>query len=187
MMCMMRMAISMADRLAEDVRREAGARGLSVRAFIARIVDDALKRPEPTHAKPFRLITVGGNGPPPGVDLDRPRRVAMLDTKRTCRDRWRQVLNEADRIPNKHLLTLQEGATERQFEEMTNGGIHLVVPAPPHKKFLEAVRPHLSSVRDFIALRASTIRSGHDVGSATLPSVIWLPPRSTRVAVVPHG
>ena len=73
MMRMMRLTISMADRLAEDVRREAGARGLSVSAFIARIVDDALKPPEPTHAKPFRLITVGGGGPRPGVTLDRPR------------------------------------------------------------------------------------------------------------------
>ena len=68
-----RLTISMDDRLAEDVRREAGARGLSVSAFIARIVDDALTRPEPTQVKPFRLITVGGNGPLPGVDLDRPR------------------------------------------------------------------------------------------------------------------
>ena len=63
----------MEDRLAEEVRREAGARGLSVSAFIARVVDDALKRRQPAPRKPFRLITVGGDGPRPGVDLDRPR------------------------------------------------------------------------------------------------------------------
>lgn len=88
-----------------------------------------------------------------------PDRLAMLATKTTCRDRWRQVLNEADRIPTKHLLTLQEGVTERQFEEMTKGGIQLVVPAPLHKKFLAPIRPHLCSVSDFIALRASTTES----------------------------
>ena len=79
MMCVMRLTISMDDRLADEVRREAMARGLSVSAFIARILDDALKRPEPTQAKPFRLITVGGEGPRPGVDLDRPRELESRD------------------------------------------------------------------------------------------------------------
>lgn len=81
-------------------------------------------------------------------------RLAMLATKTTCRDRWRQVLNEAERISTKHLLTLQEGITERQFAEMTKSGIRLVVPAPLHRKFLAPIRPHLSTVRDFIASRA---------------------------------
>ena len=79
-----------------------------------------------------------------------PDRLAMLATKTTCRDRWRQVLNEADRIPTKHLLTLQEGVTERQFEEMTKGGIKLVVPAPLHKHFLAPIRPHLLNVGQFL-------------------------------------
>ena len=79
MMCMMRLTISMEDRLAEDVRREATARGLSVSAFIARIVDYALKCPGPALVKPFRLITVGGGGPRPGVDLDRPRELESRD------------------------------------------------------------------------------------------------------------
>ncbi|MYF15837.1 MAG: CopG family transcriptional regulator [Acidobacteria bacterium] len=46
--CVRRMTISLEDPLAEEVRREAGARGLSVSVFIAQIVDEALKRPEPT-------------------------------------------------------------------------------------------------------------------------------------------
>ena len=72
----MRTTISLEDRLATQVRREAAARGVSVSAFIARTLDDALKRRtqgEPT--KPFRLITVGGDGPHPGIDLDRPRTI----------------------------------------------------------------------------------------------------------------
>lgn len=79
MICVMRMTISLEDPLAEEVRREAGACGLSVSVFIARIVDEALKRPEPTQAKPFRLITVGGEGSLPGVDLDRPRELGTRD------------------------------------------------------------------------------------------------------------
>ena len=79
MICTMRMTISLEDRLAEDVRREVVARGLSASAFIARTLDDALKCPAPTHVKPFRLITVGGEGPRPGIDPDRPRELETRD------------------------------------------------------------------------------------------------------------
>lgn len=85
MICIMRTTISMEDRLAEGVRREAAARGLSVSAFIAKTLDDALKRPEPTQARPFRLITVGGEGPRPGVDLDRPRELESRDDEERYR------------------------------------------------------------------------------------------------------
>ena len=69
----MRTTISLDDRLAKQVRREAEARGLSMSAFIARTLDDALKRREMTEPPPFRLITVDGVRPRPGVNLDRPR------------------------------------------------------------------------------------------------------------------
>lgn len=52
----------------------------------------------------------------------------MLAVKTTCKDRWRQVINDADRIQKKHLFTLQEGVSEGQFAEMTGAGINLVVP-----------------------------------------------------------
>lgn len=84
-MCIMRTTISMEDRLAEEVRREAAARGMSVSAFIARVVDDALKRPEPTDVRPFRLITVGGHGPRPGVDLDHPRELESREDEERYR------------------------------------------------------------------------------------------------------
>ena len=48
------------------------ARGESLSAFIARSLRDALTREEtPPESPPFRLVTVGGDGPVPGVDLDR--------------------------------------------------------------------------------------------------------------------
>ena len=50
-------------------------------------------------------------------------RLRMLAAKTTCKDRWRQILNEADRIQTKHLLTLQEGVSENQFQEMTEAGV----------------------------------------------------------------
>jgi hypothetical protein len=77
-------------------------------------------------------------------------KLRMLAVKTTCRDRWRQVVNEADRIELKHLLTLQEGVSENQFQEMVDSGVRLVVPAPLFRSFPEKVRPHLQSLESFI-------------------------------------
>ncbi len=77
-------------------------------------------------------------------------RLRMLAVKTTCRDRWRQILNEADRIPAKHLLTLQEGVSETQFGEMSRAGVQLVVPAGLTEKFPKSIQPHLQSLESFI-------------------------------------
>lgn len=74
----------------------------------------------------------------------------MLAVKTTCKDRWRQILNEADRIDSKHLLTLQEGVSETQFGEMTTAGVQLVVPTGLMEKFPKSVQPHLQSLESFI-------------------------------------
>src|SRR4030095_273751 len=63
----------------------------------------------------------------------------MLGVKTTCKDRWRQILNEANRISEKHLLTLQEGVSESQFAEMRAANVRLVVPAPLVTAFPEKV------------------------------------------------
>ena len=78
-------------------------------------------------------------------------RLRMLAVKTSCRDRWRQVINEADRVPEKHLLTLQEGVSEAQFREMCQAGVKLVVPAENMRAFPAAIRPHLQSLETFIA------------------------------------
>lgn len=52
----------------------------------------------------------------------------FLGAKTTCKDRWRQVLNEANRIPNKHLFTLQQGISPQQLDEMKSENVTLVVP-----------------------------------------------------------
>lgn len=78
-------------------------------------------------------------------------RLRMLAVKTTCRDRWRQILNEADRIPTKHLLTVQEGVSDSQFREMKESGVQLVVPSRLWTHYPAAVRPELVSLRDFIA------------------------------------
>ena len=74
----------------------------------------------------------------------------MLAVKTTCKDRWRQILNEAGRITTKHLLTLQEGVSVNQFQEMLDSGVRLVVPAGLHGKYPEEIRLSLMTLKEFI-------------------------------------
>ncbi len=76
--------------------------------------------------------------------------LTMLAVKTTCKDRWRQILNEASRIPRKHLLTLQEGVSEGQYAEMLEAQVVLVVPSPLHDKYPRSVRSQLLTVQDFV-------------------------------------
>lgn len=69
----MRTTISLDDQLAKQVRRAAEARGISVSAFIAKTLDDALKRREPTEPPPFQLVTIRHVHPRPEIDLNQPR------------------------------------------------------------------------------------------------------------------
>lgn len=79
------------------------------------------------------------------------QKLKMLAVKTTCKDRWRQILNEANRIQEKHLLTLQEGVSETQFREMQGSNVKLVVPASLIGKYPELVRPNLQTFESFIA------------------------------------
>lgn len=77
-------------------------------------------------------------------------KLKMLAVKTTCKDRWRQILNEADRIQQKHLLTIQEGVSENQFREMVQADVQLVVPDPLIASYPKSVRPHLQTLESFI-------------------------------------
>lgn len=50
----------------------------------------------------------------------------MLGAKTTCKDRWRQVLAEAARIPEKHLFTLETAISENQLREMYASSLVIV-------------------------------------------------------------
>lgn len=75
----------------------------------------------------------------------------MLAVKTTCKDRWRQVLAEADRIPDKHLLTLEPAISRAQTAEMQAHNLHLVLPKALHGTFHPEQRPWLMSFAQFIA------------------------------------
>ncbi|CUH89830.1 Type-2 restriction enzyme EcoRII [Phaeobacter sp. CECT 5382] len=77
-------------------------------------------------------------------------RLTMLGAKSTCKDRWRQVLAEAEKISRKHLLTLEPGISEPQTDQMEASSLQLVVPAPVHGSYTDTQRGWLWSVGDFI-------------------------------------
>ncbi len=77
--------------------------------------------------------------------------LTMLGAKTTAKDRWRQVLEEADRIERKHLITLEGAISENQTNEMISRNLQLVVPKSIHGSFTETQQRWLYSVEDFIA------------------------------------
>ena len=78
-------------------------------------------------------------------------RLVVAGLKTTCKDRWRQILNESRRIPEKHLVTLQEGISSNQLLEMREANVTLVVPKPFHKGYDLRTGIRLLSVDDFLA------------------------------------
>lgn len=81
-----------------------------------------------------------------------PEKLRMLAVKTTCKDRWRQVLAEADRIPLKHLLTLEPSISRAQTDEMKSQLLQLVVPSGIHESYHAEQREWLMAVRDFVDL-----------------------------------
>ena len=78
--------------------------------------------------------------------------LTMLGAKRTCKDRWRQVLSEAERIENKHLLTLQPSISVPQTDEMRSSNLQLVVPRPLFSTYQRAQQDWLMDLAGFIEL-----------------------------------
>lgn len=76
--------------------------------------------------------------------------LTFLASKTTCKDRWRQVINEADRIPIKHLFTLQQGISTNQLKEMADHRVKLVVPASNVKTFPEEFWPEILTLNQFV-------------------------------------
>ena len=78
--------------------------------------------------------------------------LAMLGVKSTLKDRWRQVLAEAARIGEKHLLTLQPGISDNQMTEMQRHQLRLVVPVALHGAYGPAATGWLMPFREFLGL-----------------------------------
>ena len=76
--------------------------------------------------------------------------LTMLGVKTSCKDRWRQVLNEAERIKDKHLFTLQPGISKNQLKEMKDARLTLVVPQKNISTFPKECQGDLCDLSGFI-------------------------------------
>jgi hypothetical protein len=88
-------------------------------------------------------------------------RLAMLGAKSTAKERWRQILVEADRIREKHLCTLEPGISKDQTDEMQRQRVQLVLPVSLHETYNPQQLPSIWSVTQFIQFirQRQTIRN----------------------------
>lgn len=79
-------------------------------------------------------------------------KLCTLAAKTTCKDRWRQILNEADRLrdENKYLCTMQQGISAAQMDEMQAEKVVLVVPKPYITAYPKDRRDRIWTIERFV-------------------------------------
>lgn len=79
-------------------------------------------------------------------------KLCSLAAKTTCKDRWRQILNEADRFKgrNKYLCTMQQGISAAQMDEMEAEKVVLVVPRDYIRTYPEEKRDRIWTISRFV-------------------------------------
>lgn len=78
--------------------------------------------------------------------------LTMLAAKSSCKDRWSQVLPEAERIVHKHLLTLEPAIAESTTQTMRESYLQLIVPSSIQVSYNRKQQEWLWSVADFLDL-----------------------------------
>lgn len=81
-----------------------------------------------------------------------PLNLTMLGVKTTCKERWRQVLPEAERIDRKHLFTLEAAISTHQTDEMESQNLQLVLPYGLHSSYTPEQQNWLFDISDFTKL-----------------------------------
>ena len=134
-------------------RRKSRA-GKSLEHHLSAIFDENRIRYEP------QAVTEGNKKPdflfPSKEDYHNPAfstdRLCTLAAKTTCKDRWRQILNEADRLRdrNKYLCTMQQGISAAQMDEMQAEKVILVVPKAYHSAYPKEKRDRIWTIGRFV-------------------------------------
>jgi len=80
-------------------------------------------------------------------------KLISLAAKPTCKDRWRQVINEADRLRGreKYLCTLQQGVSAAQMDEMQEEKVILVVPQPYISTYPKDRQDRIWTIEKFVS------------------------------------
>lgn len=76
--------------------------------------------------------------------------LVVLAAKSSCKDRWRQILDEAERIPNKYLCTLEQAISVVQTRSMAATNVTLIIPSAFHATYTEMQRRDLWSIGQFV-------------------------------------
>jgi hypothetical protein len=79
-------------------------------------------------------------------------RLTVLAAKSTCKERWRQVLPEAQKIWPKHLVTLEAAISTKQTEQMRSERVQLIVPASIQASYSDAQQTQLMHLAAFVGL-----------------------------------
>lgn len=82
-------------------------------------------------------------------------RLTILGAKSTCKERWRQVLAEAKRVPQKYLITIEPGLSSGTTDEMKASNLQLIVPKGFYQSYTDTQQAWLMSVEGFILLAQS--------------------------------
>ncbi|WP_040362519.1 type II restriction endonuclease [Congregibacter litoralis] len=78
--------------------------------------------------------------------------LTMLAAKSTCKDRWPQILPEAERIERKHLITLEPGISRSQTDTMRASNVQLIIPQGLHSSYANDQRSWLWNVENFLTV-----------------------------------
>ncbi|ULQ50969.1 type II restriction endonuclease [Flavihumibacter fluvii] len=78
--------------------------------------------------------------------------LTMLGVKTSAKDRWRQILMEADRVSIKHLITLEPSISKNQTDEMLALKVQLILPEQLIATYSKYQQKSIISLLDFIKL-----------------------------------
>lgn len=78
--------------------------------------------------------------------------MTMLGVKTTAKDRWRQIMPEAEKISQKHLITLEPGISRNQTTEMIANNVQLIIPKTIQNSYTEDQQKMLISLKDFVSI-----------------------------------
>lgn len=76
--------------------------------------------------------------------------LTMLAAKSSCKERWKQILDEAEKIPNKHLCTLETAISPEQTQSMIRKNVRLVIPSSFFNTYLPSQLENIWSINQFL-------------------------------------
>ncbi len=91
-------------------------------------------------------------------DPNLPReKIIIDDVNTTFKDRGMQIMNTAPKVEKRWLMTLQDGVSVRQLDEMHEAGVTLIVPKAKHLSYPRERRDRILTIEQFFAKVRATL------------------------------